>query len=154
MTPYCPVCPPKTVLRRYPLEAGLLSWHCTACNGQWISHVSWLTWMESGGAQAVETEVTEPTNDSPKAKICRDCGRLMLRYAAGEDPRFMIDRCSGCGGVWLDQNEWEALKKLGLVNTLPVIFSDSWQIALRRRQFSEQVERRMHRVGRDGLATG
>ena len=143
MTPYCPVCPPKTILRRHPLEAGLLSWNCTACEGHWISHASWLVWMESGGAQAEEAEVTPPTNDSPKAKICRDCGRLMMRYNAGGTPDFMIDRCTGCGGVWSDQNEWDALKQRGLVNTLPQIFSQSWQLALRRRQFDEQVERRM-----------
>ena len=51
-----------------------------------------------------------------------------------------LDHCQGCKGIWLDRNEWEALKKRNLHDDPNTMFTSFWQ-----------NERRTERPERDAL---
>ena len=57
------------------------------------------------------SDVTFEVKDVQGAKICPECGRILLKYKVGHGLDFFVDHCSGCGGIWLDKNEWNALKE-------------------------------------------
>ena len=48
--------------------------------------------------------------DSTNAKICPDCGRILIKYKVDNRLDFYLDQCGGCNGIWFDKNEWENLK--------------------------------------------
>src|SRR4030095_6646242 len=58
---------------------------------------------------------------------CPECRVRMVRYLVGRGFSFTIDHCQGCKGVWLDRNEWEALKQHGLHDDLNSMFTSFWQ---------------------------
>jgi Zn-finger nucleic acid-binding protein len=74
---------------------------------------------------------------------CCECGKLMTRYRVGHGASFMLDRCAACGGVWLDANEWETLKRLNLSDQIHQIFSAAWQAENLRQQQQLAAESRL-----------
>jgi Zn-finger nucleic acid-binding protein len=70
--------------------------------------------------------------DSVAAKLCPECGRFLIRHKVGHGVDFCIDRCTACGGIWLDANEWQQLRRRGLHDDLHFVFSAAWQAGLHR----------------------
>ncbi|MDD2337275.1 MAG: zf-TFIIB domain-containing protein [Geobacteraceae bacterium] len=68
-----------------------------------------------------------PLLDSRQAKICIECGHVMLRNKVGHEIPFYLDRCSVCGGIWFDKSEWETLKSRNLHDEIHLIFTAAWQ---------------------------
>ena len=64
----------------------------------------------------------------------------MLRYRVGLGLRFHVDRSPSTGGVWLDAGEWEALKGHGLHVHLHLVFTASYQRAIRSEEYRGAME--------------
>jgi Zn-finger nucleic acid-binding protein len=149
----CPACRVHT-LTPTQLQPLLLGFRCERCDGNWLpgeNYYRWLAHPDRRPDDANVHTVGEP-HDSLRAKLCAECGKLLSRYRVGHGVDFCIDRCATCGGIWLDQNEWELLLQHRLVDRLHLVFSTAWQAELLREQQERAVEDRLtERIGADGL---
>jgi Zn-finger nucleic acid-binding protein len=139
----CPIC--KTAfLVDDELRSGPPSHRCPECRGQWVEADHYWKWLESRDATqvgAVAADVRVPVADSAKAKLCPKCGRLLTRAKVGRGADFSLDRCSHCGGIWFDADEWDALLALGLHDDVHFVFSDAWQADIARIDRQKQHDR-------------
>ena len=134
----CPAClTPPLFLRA--LEAGLTSQACEGCGGQWIRWDDYRDWLDhtDPGAQATDDaappKAPRPPDKTP-AKLCPQCGRLLTRAKVGRGVKFQVERCAGCGGIWLDAGAWETVRAVGLHRDLHHVFSPAWQSDVARRE--------------------
>ncbi len=83
---------------------------CGGCKGLWFDA------GEVAGYFELLTDVpdldTAGATQSPTAFTCPKCagGLVSFRFAALSD--LVLDRCLGCGGLWLDRGEVPALERL------------------------------------------
>jgi len=138
----CPACSSK---RTTPvsLTDGLNSLKCESCGGQWISskkYQAWQTSLETIQPEKPFTEVQIEVEDHPGAKLCPDCGKILLKYKVGHGLDFFVDHCSACGGIWLDKNEWQALEAQNLHDEIHRIFSTAWQKQIREENLVQTME--------------
>ena len=70
---------------------------------------------------------------------CPECRFRMVKYLVGRGLDFTVDHCAGCKGIWLDRNEWEALKKRNLHDDLHGIFTQFWQAGAQREQRKKRL---------------
>ena len=128
----CSIC--RTPLERATLLAGdggapdLRGFRCPSDGGVFLPSDLYFAWREGprehdGGARPQPSDVI----DVHKPKLCPQDGHIMLRYHLAPAADFWIDRCSACGGVWFDPQEWEATLSIGLHEHLPLLVSDAWQ---------------------------
>ena len=134
----CPAC--KTPTLR-PAEAQPLvpSRRCATCGGQFVRGEQYYRWLghPDRAAKSTQPELVGNMTDTPRAKVCPECGKLMRRYRIGHGITFCIDRCSTCAGIWFDANEWETLHRHGLHDRVRFVFSDAW----RTRMLKDELER-------------
>jgi Zn-finger nucleic acid-binding protein len=139
----CPACPSKRI-SAIELAGNLRASKCEVCEGIWISHENYSAWHASFSEPQPEktfSEVDLDLEDKPGAKVCPDCGRILLKYRVGHGLNFFVDHCSACGGIWLDKNEWEALEAKNLHDEIHRIFSTSWQKQIREESLEETMEK-------------
>jgi Zn-finger nucleic acid-binding protein len=86
------------------------------------------------------TDVQIEVKDHKGAKLCPECGKILLKYKVGHGLDFYVDHCSACGGIWLDQNEWQALEALNLHDEIHRIFSTAWQKQIRQENLAQTME--------------
>lgn len=132
----CPSCS-HAPLQPLNLESHLKASGCPSCKGTWISAKDYWTWLEQHGDRLPEKEpegTPVEAADTQKAKLCPCCQRIMLRYKVGHGLSFAVDQCGHCNGVWLDANEWDALKQRNLHDEIHLIFSAAWQSDLRKNE--------------------
>jgi Zn-finger nucleic acid-binding protein len=125
----CPVCK-STELSSIQLDPNLSAHECPNCLGHWIGGAEYWSWVERHGSDLAErvheTEILSLAE--PGLPIdCPECRFRMVKYLAGRGLPFTIDHCHGCKGIWLDGNEWEALKKRNLHDDLNLMFTSFWQ---------------------------
>lgn len=139
-------CPACKILNQHPpqllekeLERGLKAMVCDQCEGVFLDHEKYFQWASS----SMETTLVENSNFDVKpsteirgAKFCPSCSSYLVKYEVGRNLAFTIDRCGKCGGIWLDGNEWTALKAEKLHLDLHRIFSLDWQSHIRQEQHS------------------
>ena len=138
----CPVCKTKR-LTVVELDESLKADTCEECQGNWLSEKHYASWLQKHGdilPEKCATDTTIEINDVQTAKICPDCGHILLRYRVGHGTDFYIDRCSACGGIWLDKNEWDALKDRNLHDEINGVFSSDWQQNVRREETQQALE--------------
>ncbi len=137
----CPVCL-KRSLTAVELEPDLRAATCSACAGTWIARAHYDAWRARHPGDLPETPAPAQaqTHDMAKAKICPQCGRLLLRYRVGHGLAFSIDYCTACGGVWLDPSEWAAIRAKNLHDNLHQIISEQWQNDARQQAFHDALE--------------
>jgi Zn-finger nucleic acid-binding protein len=137
----CPLC--KSVgLNSITLERELPASICPQCGGTWISSTHYWIWLEKQGPHAQQKPViadASSVSDSKGAKICGECGGILLRFRVGKDVPFAIEQCGRCKGIWLDKNEWEVLKAQNLHDELHLIFSTDWQKGIWRETYERNV---------------
>lgn len=131
----CPACR-DAKLEPAQLEPLLPTHRCQRCGGHWIGGEHYRRWLEHPDRRPdhANVQTTGDLHDSTRAMICPDCGKLLARYRVGHGLDFFIDRCAGCGGVWLDAHEWEALGRSGLQDRIHLVFSTAWQAQIVRQQ--------------------
>ncbi|MBN1673434.1 MAG: zf-TFIIB domain-containing protein [Kiritimatiellae bacterium] len=151
----CPVCKTKRC-SPVELEEGLRASACETCGGRWISHEDYSAWLKHHGATLPEkpfSEVEFDVGDVQEAKLCPDCQRILLKYKVGHGLDFFVDHCPGCGGVWLDRNEWQALQGKNLHDEIHRIFSTSWQRQVRGEQMAAKLDQAYaRRFGQESYA--
>ncbi len=148
----CPACQTADPLIRSEANAQLPSLRCGRCGGQWIREEHYYAWIERSDRSSTPSavEAAGQAQDTPRAKLCPECGRIMRRYAVGHGLDFIIDRCGTCAGIWFDANEWERLTHAGLADRVHFIFSAAWQAdILRTRQIHAAAQRLREKIGPD-----
>lgn len=139
----CPVCK-TTELQPISLEQKLLASTCENCGGRWVSSTDYWGWLEQQDSTSSEepfAEVVFEVNDTVAAKLCPDCGHILIKYKVGHGLNFFLDHCNSCNGVWLDPNEWEVLKSRNLHDELHRIFTTSWQKQIREEEIRGKFEK-------------
>jgi Zn-finger nucleic acid-binding protein len=125
------------------LETDLSAFACSHCDGAWVRDVDYRTWRTAHGEDLPE-KTGEPTSiqiaQFEVARLCPDCKRILIKYKIGHDVNFMVDRCGGCGGVWLDKDEWVTLKDRNLHDNLNDFFTEPWQSEVRRDEVRRNME--------------
>jgi Zn-finger nucleic acid-binding protein len=82
----------------------------------------------------------KPSAEIRGAKFCPSCSSYLVKYDVGRNLAFTIDRCGKCGGIWLDGNEWAALKQTKLHFDLHRIFSTDWQSQVRQQEHAKALD--------------
>jgi Zn-finger nucleic acid-binding protein len=151
----CPVCKTSQLIST-ELESNLTSLKCPDCGGNWIHGAEYWKWLEKHGpnlperaAQDEELSLAEPG----KYLDCPECRFRMVKYLVGHGLSFTLDHCEGCKGIWLDRNEWEALKKRNLHDDMNSMLTSFWQAKAQkepRKKHLEQVY--IRRFGADDYA--
>lgn len=156
----CPICKSAPLAARV-LDDGPPAAACGNCGGIWIESAEYWKWIESRPSARNEPGADQPMNlstqrivkDSGPGKFCPACGRFLARAKPGGGLDFFLNRCGGCGGIWLDANEWENLRDAGLSDAIHFIFSDHWQSELARAQRTRQHEQLLaEKLGPEALA--
>ena len=139
----CPACSSKRT-SQISLTENLLATQCDSCQGVWIPHKNYEAWQKTFEEPLPEksfTEVDLEIEDRPGAKVCPQCGKILLKFKVGHGLDFFVDTCSACGGIWLDKHEWDALKAKNLHDEIHRIFSTSWQKQIREDRLEETMEK-------------
>jgi len=143
----CPVCKTEE-LGLCPLESNLISGHCDKCGGNWIPLSEYWKWREQRkeGLPASEGQTIppNPVTSALIAKLCPECNKILIKYRVGHGANFSLDQCGDCGGVWLDKDEWEALKARSLHNDIHLIFTAPWQDKVRSQE-SRRAQEELYR---------
>jgi Zn-finger nucleic acid-binding protein len=138
----CPVCK-STELTKTELDQNLSSQQCSNCRGNWIRGAEYWNWVERHG-----TDLSERVHETETLSLaepglpidCPECRFRMVKYLVGRGLSFTIDHCHGCKGIWLDGNEWEALKKRNLHDDLNLMFTSFWQNEAQREARKKKME--------------
>jgi Zn-finger nucleic acid-binding protein len=136
----CPVCKSELVTKE--LEPNLSSGQCPSCHGNWIEGKEYWKWVENHATDAAERvhDIETLTLAEPGLPIdCPECRFRMVKYLVGRGLPFTIDHCHGCKGIWLDGNEWEALRKRNLHDDLNR-FTSFWQTEAQRLARKKKLE--------------
>lgn len=129
----CPICEDVVLLQPTHVENILPIMECRSCGGSWLRANEYALWLKSQHPGSFDESKTReaserfPVVESNKAAICPDCGHFLRKYRIGSKIPFQLDRCNNCNGVWLNRNEWEALKLADLHDEINQIFTEPWQ---------------------------
>jgi Zn-finger nucleic acid-binding protein len=120
----------------------LMAQACSECSGIWLDRAKYDAWRakQAGDLPETNTPAQLAVSDTHKAKICPQCGHLLLPYRVGHGLSFSIDYCGACGGVWCDRGEWGLIKGKNLHDNLHDIVSQHWQAAVRQAGVQEAIE--------------
>lgn len=125
------------------LEGGLKVYSCRQCNGKWMRFSDYLAW-HNNSENRTSDEVDEnffPVEDSTNPKLCPDCGAILTPYKVSSKLGFMLEHCASCNGIWFDNNEWEAIKKIDLHHKINCFFTESWQKKVREDEKKDFMEK-------------
>ena len=140
----CPVCKKENFNIR-EIEKDLNAEFCRECDGKWISSENYEKWLEQHGDTLPELPSKEENDmsipDFELARLCPQCRRILVKYKVGHGTSFKVDRCGSCAGVWLDANEWDALKSRNLHDELHKVFTDHWQEEVSREETRKALEK-------------
>jgi Zn-finger nucleic acid-binding protein len=134
---------PGTPMQLREIEPGLSVYECPKSGGLWIPLSNYLAWKEKqppvGEIADGPGTASRPEDSRPRALLCPESGRLMLRYRVGHGLGFHIQRSPSTGGVWLDKGQWEALKKRGLHVGLHLIVTAGYQRNIRSAAYGQKL---------------
>lgn len=108
-------------------------YNCKFCGGMWLEFEKIPDFFESIRLEESK-EITENLNDD-KAGFCPS-GHGLLTRAKIEDTEnpFYLEKCSTCGGIWFDNDEWQRIINNNLVDNLNDIWCSSWQTQQRKKK--------------------
>ena len=137
----CPACRTGSVAQK-EIEPGLAVSCCNSCSGIWIARSKYDAWVSKQPRveSTADNKAQLQVNDIPKAKVCPQCGHLLMKYRIGHSLDFQIDNCSTCGGFWFDGNEWQALKAKHLHVSLIHILAPTWQKDALKEEVRQKIE--------------
>ena len=122
-------------MNRVALEDGLVGYRCPESEGVFLPIDSYFRWLSRQLERlpklpVASEEVQEASQDSGAAKICPESGQIMQRFKVGHGFDFYLDR-SPSGSIWMDQGEWESLRKHQFHDELHLVFTTPWQKKVR-----------------------
>jgi len=88
-------------------------------------------------SEEVSEEIAENINDE-KTGFCPSGHGLMTRAKVEdiENP-FYLEKCSSCGGIWFDNNEWCRIVENKLPYDINDLWCASWQVQQRKKRTRE-----------------
>ena len=129
----CMACKDGYLVANY-LEDSFYCHTCESCNGNMVMLSDYMIWHEQHNKtrpvidQAREAQAdTVIIDESTSAMICPKSGKLMTKYRISSETEHRLDFCSSSNVFWMDNGEWDLLKKLGLAGKLKEIFTQYWQ---------------------------
>lgn len=147
----CPVCKAES-LQSVKLSDGPWAHCCSHCQGHWITAEEYWQWLQNHGDTLPEKA---PSNTAPppvedentrRVKLCPNCDRLLAKYRLHTELPFRLDHCGHCGGIWLDSQEWDALKDRNLHDEIYQLITPHRQKQLQqensRRHFEQRYQER------------
>ncbi len=137
---HCPQCAAGS-LSPIKLEPSLAALGCNQCDGALLSLVAYRLWRELHVTEVLPEvyHATEPVEPGA-AILCPRCKRIMLRFRYTTESANVLDVCSHCDDVWLQENEWCFLKGRSLQGDLTAIFTEPWQRSLRKKRTRAAME--------------
>jgi Zn-finger nucleic acid-binding protein len=138
----CPVCK-TTELISTELDQNLTGHNCPNCGGNWIRGAEYWKWLERHRSDLAERLLENESLSLAEPGLpidCPECRFRMIKYLIGRGLSFSLDHCQGCKGIWLDRNEWEALKKRNLHDDLNEIFTSFWQNEAQREARKKRMQ--------------
>jgi Zn-finger nucleic acid-binding protein len=138
----CPVCKTPELIST-DLESNLTSFRCPECGGNWIRGAEYWRWLERHGPNLPERSDQDSglsLAEPGKHIDCPECRFRMVKYLVGHGFSFTLDQCGGCKGIWLDRNEWEALKERNLHDDVNAMFTSFWQAEAQRELRRKRLE--------------
>lgn len=134
------------------LESDLPAFRCDNCSGTWIRGAEYWKWLEEHPnlpeRQVEDTGLT--LAESGKPIDCPECRFRLVKYLVGHGFSFTLDHCQGCKGIWLDRNEWEALKARNLHDDVNSMLTAFWQDEAQKEVRKKRMEQIY--IGRFGAA--
>lgn len=102
----CPVC-------KIPLVYGFIdrtqTLYCLNCRGMLIDQEVFLMFIEYLRAKSSEPPIVPPPVNMEELKRhikCSNCGRQMSTHLYGGPGNLVVDNCTHCSHLWLDNNEF------------------------------------------------
>jgi Zn-finger nucleic acid-binding protein len=138
---HCPVCRDVELVPTC-LENGLTGHGCARCGGVLVSVLQARQWAETQSDAAWSGHI-ELVAETTTALTCPKCEHFMGKFRIDAGVGNRLDLCAHCGEFWLDAGEWNLLGALELRDKLPSIFSQPWQLGIRRRESAEDRQRRL-----------
>jgi len=150
----CPVCKSSELIPK-ELELGLPALRCDHCGGKWIRGAVYWKWLDEHPnlPERQQAATGLALAESSRFVDCPECRFRMAKYLVGHGFSFTLDHCQGCKGIWLDRNEWEALKARNLHDDVNAMLTAFWQHEAQkelRKQRMEQIY--IGRFGADDYA--
>lgn len=138
----CPICK-GIFLEKIALINELYAHSCKSCGGNWIRYEDYWKWRESNLCllrKPFNIKNHLPVKDSTQAKICPDCGRILIKYRVDNSLNFYVEHCGNCNGMWFDKNEWENIKLNNLHGHIHSIPTKPWQKKIREEALRENLQ--------------
>lgn len=140
----CPVCKEENFETK-EIEPKLFVEVCAKCDGKWISSDNYNRWLDGLDRELLEIPGTDENPltipEFELARLCPRCRRILVKYKIGRNIAFKIDRCGNCAGVWLDADEWKALRSRNLHDELNRVFTDHWQEEVKKDETRKALEK-------------
>jgi hypothetical protein len=145
----CPNC--KTPLKLVGYE-GIGVETCEACGGEWLDApelAKILALRKVKFTEKERQEVAEATTimgvrlaSVDRNLVCPKCGATTDPVNYGGDTGIIIDRCTSCGGIWLDKDELEKVQQVieGWEDMLP---EDSLNYTAKMRAIAADVDQKL-----------
>jgi Zn-finger nucleic acid-binding protein len=145
---------PEVSLELREIEPGLSAYACPKSGGVWIPLERYHAWKEFHQHRQVPLpsgyQPTPADDSKQRVLICPESGRLLMRYRVGHGLNFHVDLSPITGGVWLDKDEWDALKSQELHGELNYIFTASYQRQIRNDSYEQTLQKTFaERIGPD-----
>ena len=129
---------------------GALPQRCPRCRGFWVRGSTIFALHESGiidELDAIDEDRPEPDR---RTGLCPEAHGILSRARVAWQNPYYLERCSKCGGLWLDAGEWQRLVKDNLIDHLDEIWAPEWRRKLwQQQEESQQRERLGEKLGDD-----
>jgi len=126
------------------LEKGLVAAECGKCQGTLLPLMNYEFWRNSQESfPELSGDICQhDASDTKTARFCPKCSRLMAKFKLAGHANNRLDYCAACSEVWLDEGEWDLLKKLNIIGHLSEILTDGWQKQIRLDQQDATIRNR------------
>lgn len=111
----CPKCRTPTLHRTAEAASGLRLDRCSTCEGSWLDYGE-LAPAAQRQAPGLPPPPLDPANDA-RTGPCPRCA-VPLQQTLSPDGTFHVERCTRCGGLFLDRGELAAIAAKHLVDDL------------------------------------
>jgi len=118
----CPRCRTSeltaAILRDY--QSSIPTYSCTQCEGSWLSADAMVSIEQIAEPTMWETRDLLPEQIQLAGLYCPSCVEhpLLNKEEHRRDHHVIIDRCTQCGGVWLDAGEIQSIQKENWLTTI------------------------------------
>ncbi len=102
----CPVCDVEMAPKGYGPRKDVMLDHCTRCGGTWLDEGELDRLDECSWSNIEDASNFRPApEDASRDLTCPRCQGAFETLVPEDSPQIEVDRCRGCRGFWLDDNE-------------------------------------------------